>query len=87
MEIMTTCFYTMFVNTAMIQVLSSANFEKTVLRWIPIRNHFNDFVSDWYVVIGTSLQTTMLVTAFMPYVSFCIGYTTKTLFKFKDRGY
>jgi len=55
MEIMTTCFYTMFVNTAMIQVLSSANFKNTILRWIPIRNTYNDFVSDWYVVLGTSL--------------------------------
>lgn len=87
MEIMTTCFYTMFVNTAMIQLLSSANFEQTVLRWIPIRNNYNDFVSEWYVVLGTSLQTTMIVTAFMPYVTFGIGYITKQLSIFKDRGF
>jgi len=35
---MTSCFYSMFVNTGLMLMLTNANFEKTVLSWIPIRN-------------------------------------------------
>jgi hypothetical protein len=87
MEIMTACFSSMFINTALIQVIASANFRNTILWFIPIRNHYNDFVSDWYVVIGSSLQTTMLVTAFMPYLMCIISFSLKQLSIFKDRGY
>ena len=85
MEIMTTSFYSMFVNTALIQLLSNANFQQTILRVIPIRNQFNDFVSDWYVVIGRSLQNTMLMTAFLPYITFLIAFASKKLTVIKDR--
>ena len=77
----------MFVNTAMIQLLSNANFQNTMLKIIPIRNQYNDFVSDWYVVIGKSLQNTMLMTAFLPYITFLIAVGSKKLTLLKDRSH
>ena len=53
--VMTTTFISMYINTAFIVLLSNADFRDTILRWIPINNNYNDFVGDWYVIIGQSL--------------------------------
>ena len=85
-SIMTSCFYSMFINTGLMLMITNANFENTVLSFIPIRRDFNDFTPDWYRVIGASMQTTMLIAAFMPYFSFGIAFTLKRLTIIKDRG-
>lgn len=85
-SIMTSCFYSIFINTGLMLMITNANFENTILSFIPIKREFNDFTPDWYRVIGSSLQTTMLIAAFMPYFTMMIAYALKRFAIIKDRG-
>ena len=67
-EIMVAIFASIFVNTGLIISLTNANFYQTPLRYIiPIHNDFNDFTSEWYQVVGTTMIDTMIIAAFTPY--------------------
>ena len=67
-EIMVNVFVAQFINTGILLLLTTANFQGTVLAFIPIRNNYSDFTSEWYIVTGKSLVMAMIVNAFMPYV-------------------
>ena len=43
MTIMTFVFYSQFLNTGLILLLTNANFDNTPISWLPIRNQFSDF--------------------------------------------
>ena len=53
MQIMTFIFISQYINTALLLMLTNANFEDTPLSFIPINNGFADFSGDWYVLVGT----------------------------------
>lgn len=86
-EIMSTAFYSMFINTGILQLLSNADFRQTVLDFVPINNNYNDFVTDWYMVMGSSIQTTMVIASVMPYVTFLMAYVKYKAKIFKDKGW
>lgn len=52
MVIMTTIFYSQFVNTGLLLMITNANFENTPLELLTFRNSFPDYTSDWYLVVG-----------------------------------
>lgn len=70
-------FITQLINTGVIILLTNANFDETILSFIPIRNNFNDFTSEWYRASGSSLVSNMLFGAFTPYVLFVVAYVTR----------
>ena len=66
--IMQFVFVQQFINTALLLLVTNANFEHTPLAFIyPIRNKYNDFSSEWYQMVGVSIYKTMIIQAFMPY--------------------
>ena len=73
--IMTTIFFSQYINMGWILMVASADFENTPLSFLGIHNQFSDFSTDWYLVIGIQIQRTMLVQAFMPYIQFCMMYS------------
>ena len=67
-EIMVNVFMAQFVNTGILLLLTTANFEGTVLSFIPINKNYSDFTAEWYVVTGKALVNTMTISAFMPFI-------------------
>lgn len=67
-------------------MFTNANFENTVLFFVPARNEYNDYVPDWYRVIGYQLQSTMFVNALMPYVGFVTSYSLRKFHIVRDKG-
>lgn len=51
-DVMITVFLTQLINTGLIILLRNANFEGTLLRFLPIRNTHNDFSVGWYKTSG-----------------------------------
>ena len=70
----------------MIILLTNANFEGTILSFIPINNSFNDFTSDWYRASGSSLVSTMLYGAFAPFIQFIFAFVMKHVQRIFDQG-
>jgi uncharacterized membrane protein len=50
--IMTTIFFSQYINTGWILMIASADFTNTPLSFLGIKNQFSDFSTDWYDVIG-----------------------------------
>lgn len=70
----------------MIILLTNANFEGTVLSFIPINNSFNDFTADWYRASGSSLVSTMIYGSFAPLIQFIFAFFTKIVLRIFDQG-
>lgn len=85
--IMTSIFVASFVNTGIILLLTNAQLEYSVLKFIPINNQYSDLNDDWYEDIGFSLLKTMLIMAFFPYVELVLFNVIKTLQKVLDSGF
>ena len=62
-------------------LLTNGKFTGGIAHFIPeeIMGDYPDFTNDWYLNVGPQLVNTMLVAAFMPYVSFSISYLVKTV--------
>lgn len=86
MNIMTLIFVGQYVNTGILLVAVNANFKFTPLWWIKMENQFADYTSDWYIIVGQQIQTTMLIQAFMPYVNFLGAYAGKLVLRIIDSG-
>lgn len=84
MNIMTMIFVGQYINTGILLVVASANFEHTPLEFIGIRNQFTDYNMKWYLTVADQLENTMFIQAFMPYVNFLILYSLKFLGRFAD---
>ena len=84
--IMTSIFVASFINSGIILLLTNANLEYSVIKWIPIKNQYTDFDENWYMDISKTLLQTMTVMAFFPYAEFCGFFTIKTLLKIADGG-
>lgn len=61
MTIMTFVFYSQFMNTGLILLLTNANFNNTPLTFLPINNQFSDFTQGWYDMVGSQIVKTMLI--------------------------
>jgi predicted permease len=61
MTIMTFVFYSQFLNTGLILLLTNANFDNTPLSWLPIKNQFSDFTQNWYDMVGDEIVKTMMI--------------------------
>ena len=55
------------------------NNAKIKLAFLPqlLNGNFTDFTNQWYYQVGAQLQVTMLVAAFMPYITFTLSYSIK----------
>lgn len=60
-DIMTLLFVTQYINTGILLVIASANFENTPLWFIPIRNSYSDFSSEWFLNVGVEIQQAMVI--------------------------
>lgn len=82
--VITFVFASQFINTGILLLLTNANFDNTILSFIPVRNKFKDFSSVWYLTIGRSVVTTMVIACVMPYVKFVTDYSKKLIFRIWD---
>lgn len=83
-----TIFVATFVNTAILLLLSQANFKSYsgVISWMPFGGRYTDMTETWYVNIGPSLVSAMLINSVYIYMDFGITYGTKLLFRTLDKG-
>lgn len=61
MTIMTFVFYSQYLNTGLMLLLTNANFKYTPVSWLPIRNEFGDFSLNWYDMVGNQIVQTMII--------------------------
>jgi len=78
-------FVATFVNTAFLLLLGSANFSYNALSFLPLRGSYVDLTENWYLNIGPSLVSAMLINSVYIYLDFGISYGTKTLFRCLDK--
>lgn len=83
-NIMTLIFICQYINTAILLVLANANFQDTPLSFFGLSNQYKDYSHDWYLVVGTQLQQTMLFQAFMPYINLLLMLSVKLSQRFID---
>jgi hypothetical protein len=55
MTIMTFVFYSQYINTGLLLMLTNANFEDTPLSFIPINNGLADYSADWFILVGAPI--------------------------------
>lgn len=80
-------FSAQYINTAFMQVLSTANFEDTPLSFIPFVNQkYKDFDTDFYVEIGPILTQTMLIQSVLPFVNLFLVIGLNLLLRYLDSG-
>lgn len=76
-----------FFNTAIILLISDANFEDfKLLSFLPFKGSNKDFTTQWHVVTGPLIVQTMLVLAFSPYYTFVPSYLQKFILRCYDSG-
>lgn len=81
-------FVAQFFNTAILLILSSANFEEVGLPLASIFNGpFYDFIPRWYTAVGYRLTQTMIINSVFPYVEFGIAYAQRFVFRRMDRSW
>lgn len=85
--IMQSVFVTSFINSGFILLLTNANFEFSVLKFIPLRNQYADFSMNWYLDIAPSLCQSMLIMAFFPYVEILTNVSLRALMRWFDSGF
>ena len=81
---MTFVFYSQYVNTGLMLLLTNANFENTPLSFIPLRNRFADYSEDWYILVGSQQVQTMMINSIMPYMNFFILRGLSVALQFLD---
>ena len=60
-------------------LLTNGYFTHFFFSWIPdnFMGDYTDFTNDWYITVGPQLVNTMLIAAFMPYITFLISFIIK----------
>lgn len=79
-------FLSMFVNTGFMLLISQANFEHAPIpfNYIGVRNLFEDFSADWYLLVGNQLIQTMLMQCFMPFFTVALLYLLGAVVRYWD---
>jgi len=67
-------------------LFTNADLEYSILKFIPIRAQFADLGQNWYLDISNALVTTMLISAFIPYIEVVIAIMIKTILRMLDSG-
>jgi len=49
---MVSVFVAQMVNTGLVSILTNANLEYSIVRFLPIQNQYTDIDRDWYLNIG-----------------------------------
>lgn len=86
MQIMTFVFYSQYINTALLLMLTSAAFENTPLSFIPINNGFADYSGDWYAFVGKQIVPTMVINSMTPWINIMALVSIKWPLRFLDSG-
>lgn len=73
LNLTTIIFFCQYVNTAVLIVLAT-------IRLYP------DYNKEWFLVVGSQLQQTILIQAFLPYVLFLISWVVQVLKRLLDSG-
>ena len=77
-----------FFNTAVILLLTNANFEDFyLLSLLPFRGKNKDFTTQWHLEAGPLIVQTMLVVSISPYTSFITSYIFKVIPRLMDSGF
>lgn len=85
--IMVVTFISAFFNTAIIPLLTNANLAFVPLfKYLPFRMNYSDFDESWYLTIGTQIVRTILIQAFMPYISLCVSLGMRLPLQWLDSG-
>lgn len=82
-------FAAQYFNTAIILLLTNANFENTVFKFAPAwvtKGIYSDFHTRWYFETGNLIVQTMLIFAIFPYLNFFIYYILSYFFRALDAG-
>ena len=87
-NILTTVFFTNFINTGVLLLLINADLTKLSVytKDLPLRGVYPDLNENWYADIGPALVQTMQISAVMPYFEFAIAYGIKCLTRVLDSG-
>jgi hypothetical protein len=75
-----------FFNTAILMLLSNANTEGTMLRWLPLRGTMTELDLNWYTDIGDALIWTMLINSVYVYLGFVMQAAMMVVFRSLDKG-
>ena len=79
--VMVSVFYTAFINTAILTILTNADmyYLPVLSRLMPfLQGQYADIDRDWYLTIGTSMVKTIGIMAWFPWVELCMyGFMRK----------
>ena len=73
-KIMTKVFIVLFINTAIVVLLVNGNFSALgFIPYLPFKQYmfnsqFNDFTRQWYVQVGSTITTTLIICIFSPHI-------------------
>jgi Calcium-dependent channel, 7TM region, putative phosphate len=85
LKLMSKVFIASFINTALVVLAVNANFSQLgTYSWLPkyiFNASFYDFSRQWYVQVGSTITTTMLVTIFSPHCVFLLTFYPLGVFK------
>lgn len=85
--IMVCTFVSSYINTAMIPVLTFADlrFAPDLIAWIPLRQNFTDFTTDWYIKVGHQLVSIVILQGFIPWISTAVSLIMYFISKTMDK--
>jgi hypothetical protein len=83
--IMKYVFFTSFINTGIIMLLTNADLSFSVLSFIPLRGEYTDFERNWYLDIAPSLVQSMVIMAVFPIISFFGFYGLRIAYRMMDK--
>lgn len=78
-------FVATFLNTAFLLLLSQANLQYNGLSFLGLNGSYVDMTENWYLNIGPSLVSTMMINSVYIWLDFGISYGTKTIFRLLDK--
>lgn len=80
-------FVTSYVNTAIIPLVTSANFIYAPWPWnlLKINEVYTDMTENWWLKIAPGIVTTTLLQAFVPWISAGVSIIMFYVFKFLDQ--
>jgi len=84
---MLSLFWTSFFNSAIVLMLSTANFKSYWLhKLIPLEEQFPDQTSNWYLTIGPALIQTEMILSISPFINWFVDFFVRLLLRFCDSG-
>jgi hypothetical protein len=87
--IMSFSFIAAFINTAIVTLLTNANFQYMEFPFfiIPLRLQYTDLNRDWYVVLGPAMVKTILIASLAPVIEIISAIITRFIKHTIDSGF